>query len=140
MSISAIILPVLVQVRRGIGHRRREIVAEARGVVLLSTARRGNDDPIGARQSREERRARRRTVDHRQWSFARREPRGEFFIRDVRAAQVELRLAAVEGAVTDQDDPEGLPRAVGLGLDVSKAALRRAARVHPRAAAAFADL
>ena len=33
-----------------------------------------------------------------------------------------------------------LPDAVGLGLDVSKAALRRAARVHPRADAALADL
>src|SRR4051812_29583738 len=33
-----------------------------------------------------------------------------------------------------------LPRAVGLGLDVSKAALRRAARAHPRADAALVDL
>jgi 23S rRNA (guanine745-N1)-methyltransferase len=33
-----------------------------------------------------------------------------------------------------------LPRAVGLGLDVSKAALRRAARAHPRADAALADV
>lgn len=32
------------------------------------------------------------------------------------------------------------PAAVGLGLDVSKPALRRAARAHPRAAAALADL
>lgn len=32
-----------------------------------------------------------------------------------------------------------LPDAVGLALDVSKPALRRAARVHPRAAAALAD-
>ncbi|BCJ53995.1 ubiquinone biosynthesis protein [Actinoplanes sp. NBRC 14428] len=32
------------------------------------------------------------------------------------------------------------PRAVGLGLDVSKPALRRAARAHPRAGAALADL
>jgi 23S rRNA (guanine745-N1)-methyltransferase len=35
---------------------------------------------------------------------------------------------------------DGLPGAVGLGLDVSKPALRRAARAHPRAAAALADL
>ena len=33
-----------------------------------------------------------------------------------------------------------LPGAVGLGLDVSKPALRRAARAHPRAAAALADI
>lgn len=33
-----------------------------------------------------------------------------------------------------------LPGATGLGLDVSKPALRRAARAHPRAAAALADL
>ena len=33
-----------------------------------------------------------------------------------------------------------LPAASGLGLDVSKPALRRAARVHPRAAAVLADL
>jgi len=33
-----------------------------------------------------------------------------------------------------------LPQALGLGLDLSKAALRRAARAHPRAAAARADL
>ena len=32
-----------------------------------------------------------------------------------------------------------LPDAVGLALDVSKPALRRAARAHPRAAAALAD-
>ena len=35
---------------------------------------------------------------------------------------------------------DALPQAVGLGLDVSKAALRRAARAHPRAGAALADL
>jgi 23S rRNA (guanine745-N1)-methyltransferase len=35
---------------------------------------------------------------------------------------------------------QGLPRAAGLGLDVSKPALRRAARAHPRAAAVLADL
>ena len=39
------------------------------------------------------------------------------------------------GSVLDQ-----LPGAVGLGLDVSKPALRRAARAHPRAAAALADI
>ena len=33
-----------------------------------------------------------------------------------------------------------LPGAVGLGIDVSKPALRRAARAHPRAAAVLADL
>jgi 23S rRNA (guanine745-N1)-methyltransferase len=32
------------------------------------------------------------------------------------------------------------PQSVGLGVDVSKAALRRAARAHPRAAAVLADL
>lgn len=32
------------------------------------------------------------------------------------------------------------PESVGLGIDVSKAALRRAARAHPRAAAVLADL
>jgi len=35
---------------------------------------------------------------------------------------------------------QALPDAVGLGLDVSKAALRRAARAHPRTDAALADL
>ncbi|GAB1694503.1 methyltransferase domain-containing protein [Krasilnikovia sp. M28-CT-15] len=35
---------------------------------------------------------------------------------------------------------ERLPAATGLGLDVSKPALRRAARAHPRAAAVHADL
>lgn len=35
---------------------------------------------------------------------------------------------------------DALPDAVGLGLDVSKPALRRAARIHPRAGAACADL
>jgi 23S rRNA (guanine745-N1)-methyltransferase len=35
---------------------------------------------------------------------------------------------------------DALPEAVGLGLDVSKPALRRAARAHPRAAAVLADL
>ena len=33
-----------------------------------------------------------------------------------------------------------LPDAVGIGMDVSKAALRRAARAHPRAGAVLADL
>jgi len=42
-------------------------------------------------------------------------------------------LAALLDALPDQDTP-------GLGLDVSKPALRRAARAHPRAAAALADL
>lgn len=35
---------------------------------------------------------------------------------------------------------DAAPAAVGLGLDVSKPALRRAARAHPRAAAVLADL
>ena len=35
---------------------------------------------------------------------------------------------------------DGSPEAIGLGLDVSKPALRRAARCHPRAAAVLADL
>jgi 23S rRNA (guanine745-N1)-methyltransferase len=35
---------------------------------------------------------------------------------------------------------QALPRRSGLGLDVSKPALRRAARSHPRAAAVLADL
>lgn len=35
---------------------------------------------------------------------------------------------------------DALPEAVGIGLDVSKPALRRAARAHPRAGAALADL
>jgi 23S rRNA (guanine745-N1)-methyltransferase len=35
---------------------------------------------------------------------------------------------------------EAAPESTGLGLDVSKAALRRAARAHPRAAAVLADL
>ncbi|GAA3929394.1 putative RNA methyltransferase [Actinoplanes auranticolor] len=35
---------------------------------------------------------------------------------------------------------DALPAAPGLGVDVSKPALRRAARVHPRAGAALADL
>ncbi|GIM97906.1 putative RNA methyltransferase [Paractinoplanes toevensis] len=35
---------------------------------------------------------------------------------------------------------DAAPGAVGLGLDVSKPALRRAARAHPRAAAVLADL
>jgi 23S rRNA (guanine745-N1)-methyltransferase len=35
---------------------------------------------------------------------------------------------------------DGLPAATGLGLDVSKPALRRAARAHPRAGAALTDL
>jgi 23S rRNA (guanine745-N1)-methyltransferase len=35
---------------------------------------------------------------------------------------------------------DAVPTATGLGLDVSKAALRRAARAHPRAGAACADL
>jgi 23S rRNA (guanine745-N1)-methyltransferase len=35
---------------------------------------------------------------------------------------------------------EGLPDAVGVGLDVAKPALRRAARAHPQAAALLTDL
>lgn len=35
---------------------------------------------------------------------------------------------------------DGSPEAIGLGLDVSKPALRRAARAHPRAGAVLADL
>ncbi|MEU4618774.1 putative RNA methyltransferase [Actinoplanes sp. NPDC023801] len=35
---------------------------------------------------------------------------------------------------------DGSPEAIGIGLDVSKPALRRAARAHPRAAAVLTDL
>jgi 23S rRNA (guanine745-N1)-methyltransferase len=61
----------------------------------------------------------------------------------------ELAASAVGDVVLDAGTGTGeylarvldaLPEATGLGLDVSKPALRRAARVHPRAAAVLADL
>ncbi len=64
-------------------------------------------------------------------------------------AQVAGTAAATSGLVVDAGTGtgrhlaavlDGLPGRVGLGLDVSKAALRRAARAHPRAGAALADL
>lgn len=69
----------------------------------------------------------------------------------VTAALVKAALAMdiEEGLVVDAGTGTGwhlagvldaLPAATGLGLDVSKAALRRAARAHPRAGAALADL
>jgi 23S rRNA (guanine745-N1)-methyltransferase len=65
------------------------------------------------------------------------------FIADALAA------AATAGPVLDAGTGTGfylrhvldrLPGSTGLGLDVSKPALRRAARAHPRAGAALADL
>ncbi len=67
------------------------------------------------------------------------------FIADALAAAA----PATDGPVLDAGTGTGfylahvltaLPHAIGLGLDVSKPALRRAARAHPRAAAALADL
>jgi len=67
------------------------------------------------------------------------------FIADALAAAA----AGADGLVLDAGTGTGYhlarvldasPAAVGLGLDVSKPALRRAARAHPRAAAALADI
>jgi 23S rRNA (guanine745-N1)-methyltransferase len=67
------------------------------------------------------------------------------FVADALAA----RLGPVGGPVLDAGAGTGwylagvleaLPGAAGIGLDVSKPALRRAARAHPRAAAVLADL
>ncbi|XVV12070.1 putative RNA methyltransferase [Actinoplanes sp. CA-131856] len=58
-------------------------------------------------------------------------------------------LGAEDGLIVDAGTGTGFylgkilekaPEATGLGLDVSKPALRRAARAHPRAAAVLADL
>jgi 23S rRNA (guanine745-N1)-methyltransferase len=72
------------------------------------------------------------------------------FIAEALAAEAEGLAAEAEGdVVLDAGTGTGeylarvletLPGATGLGLDVSKPALRRAARVHPRAAAVLADL
>lgn len=67
------------------------------------------------------------------------------FIADALAG----RVAGTEGLIVDAGTGTGdylarvlaaAPEATGLGLDVSKPALRRAARAHPRAAAVLADL
>lgn len=67
----------------------------------------------------------------------------------ISAALVAAARSAGPGAVIDAGTGTGwylarvldaLPDATGLGLDVSKPALRRAARAHPRAAAVLTDL
>ncbi|NMO50341.1 methyltransferase domain-containing protein [Actinoplanes sp. TBRC 11911] len=64
-------------------------------------------------------------------------------------AEALARSSAGDGLVLDAGTGTGdylarvldaLPATTGLGMDVSKPALRRAARVHPRAAAVLADL
>ena len=67
------------------------------------------------------------------------------FIADVLAAAATETVGPVLDAGTGTGFYLGhvldrLPTATGLGLDVSKPALRRAARAHPRAGAALADL
>jgi 23S rRNA (guanine745-N1)-methyltransferase len=67
------------------------------------------------------------------------------FLADALAAAVEDATGLIVDAGTGTGYHlsrvlEARPDAVGLGLDVSKPALRRAARAHPRAAAALADL
>jgi 23S rRNA (guanine745-N1)-methyltransferase len=68
---------------------------------------------------------------------------------DLIAAALAERAAGARGLVVDAGTGTGhylarvlaaAPEAIGLGLDVSKPALRRAARAHPRAAAVLADL
>ena len=65
------------------------------------------------------------------------------FIADALAAQAEGDVVVDAGTGTGNYLArvlQALPEAVGLGLDVSKPALRRAAKAHPRAAAVLADL
>ncbi|MEV6345749.1 putative RNA methyltransferase [Actinoplanes sp. NPDC051851] len=68
---------------------------------------------------------------------------------DFIAAALAEQAAGLDGLVLDAGTGTGdylarvleaAPDAAGLGLDVSKPALRRAARAHPRAGAALADL
>jgi 23S rRNA (guanine745-N1)-methyltransferase len=67
----------------------------------------------------------------------------------IMAELVRAALAVDDGLVVDAGTGTGqylaavldaLPGATGLGLDVSKPALRRAARIHPQAGAALTDL
>ena len=93
------------------------------GVVHLAAAPgRRDDDPIRCRESVEERGARRRTIDHSDRPFHGLEPLRQFQVGHVRAAKVELGLAAIEGAVADQDEPERLVRGRrSLGQDRAEA-------------------
>ena len=93
------------------------------GVVHLAAATgRRDDDPIRCRKSVEERSARRRAIDHSDRSFDGFEPPGQLQVGHVRAAKVEFGLAAIEGAVADQDEPERLVRGRrSLGQDSAEA-------------------
>jgi 23S rRNA (guanine745-N1)-methyltransferase len=71
------------------------------------------------------------------------------FLADALAAAAETAMPDVRALVVDAGTGTGyylarvldaLPGTVGVGLDVAKPALRRAARAHPRAAAVLADL
>jgi len=71
------------------------------------------------------------------------------FLADALAAAAETALPEVRHLVVDAGTGTGyylarvldaLPGTTGLGVDVAKPALRRAARAHPRAAAVLADL
>jgi hypothetical protein len=100
-------LAVLVEVGGGVGDVVGEVDAEARILQLVTALGGGDDDAVGAGKAVEEGGAGGGAVEEGEGAFAGLEPLGEFGVGDVGAAEVELGLLAVEGAVADEDQPEG---------------------------------
>jgi hypothetical protein len=99
-------LAVAIEVAGGLRHGLGEVATEARVILFLAAARGGNDDPAGAREARQERGAGGAGVHERQRPADRLQPFREFRRRKVGAAEVEAGLAAIEGAVADQHEPQ----------------------------------
>jgi len=83
-----------------------QILSEAGVILFMAAARGGDDHAVARRKFAEERRARGGRVDHGQGTVKRFKALRQFRRRQVGAGEIELGLLAVEGAVTDEHQPQ----------------------------------
>lgn len=110
-------LAVFVQVGFRIGNGFGEVLAEAGEVLFVAAAGGGDDNAIGAGEFGEEWRASGGGVDYRERTVKRMKPLGEIGSGEIGAAKIEAGFFAVEGAVADQDEPEGAGGGLGFGRE-----------------------
>ena len=109
-------LAVLIQIRCGAGNGPGEVATQSAEIAFGAAAGGGEYDAIGAAQGVEKRGTGGGAVDHGDGALALGQPSLQFGGGQVRAVEVELGRAAIEGAVPDQNEPKWCGGFHGGGL------------------------
>ena len=100
-----------------VGNRLRKKLAEVREVVFAARAGGGNDHAARAGKLGEKRPAAGGAVDDGQRRVHFAEQLAELFRRNIGALQIEAGGLAIERAVADEHEPEGLRGLPGVGFE-----------------------